>query len=270
MRYKYGFIGCGNMGGALARAVAKAVPPSEIALSSISGEARSLAAALGATDITNAEIATECKYIFLAVKPQNMADMLSGISQVMASRRDRFVIVSMAAGISVATVCALAGGQYPMIRIMPNTPASIGKGMILYAANDKVLPEELDEFKKIMSSAGKIDPLPEGLIDAASAVSGCGPAFAFMFIEAMADGGVECGIPRDKAQLYAAQTLLGSASLLIESGAHPGSLKDAVCSPGGSTIEGVHALEKGAFRASVMSAVTEAYKKSRELGNLKK
>ena len=113
--------------------------------------------------------------------------------------------------------------------------------------------------------AGKLDPIPEDKIDAASALSGCGPAFVYMFAEALSDGAVECGLPRDKAMLYAAQTLLGAAKLLKESGKHPGALKDAVCSPGGTTIAGVHALEDGAFRASTMNAVKRAYERTLEL-----
>ena len=160
----------------------------------------------------------------------------------------------------------MAGGNYPVIRIMPNTPASIGKGMILYAQNNNVTKEETDIFVNDMSGAGVLDSIDEKLIDAASAVSGCGPAFVYMFIEALADGAVECGLPRQKAMLYAAQTVLGSAELVLKSGKHPGELKDAVCSPGGTTIAGVHALENGAFRANAINAVSDAYKKTLELG----
>ena len=149
---------------------------------------------------------------------------------------------------------------------MPNMPVAVGEGMILYTVNDFVSKEELDGFLASMQYAGMLDKIDEDKIDAASCVSGCGPAFVFMFCEALADGAVECGLPRDKALLYAAQTLIGSATMLIETGEHPGKLKDAVCSPAGSTIEGVKALEEGAFRADVMNAVKSAYKRTLELG----
>ena len=148
---------------------------------------------------------------------------------------------------------------------MPNTPAAIGEGMILYCA-EGVEPEEKTAFVDVMQAAGSFDELSESLIDAGSAVSGCGPAFVYPFIEAMADGAVACGLPRAKAQLYAAQTLVGAARLVLESGDHPGALKDAVCSPGGSTIQGVRALEQNGFRSAVMEAVIAAYEKTVALG----
>ena len=137
--------------------------------------------------------------------------------------------------------------------------------MILYCPNDKVQPGQLEEFTHAFSKAGELDMLPEPLIDAGCAVSGCGPAFVYMFIEALADGAVECGLPRDKAQKYAAQTLVGAAKLVLEGAGHPGALKDAVCSPGGTTIAGVHALEKGGFRALAMDAVKRAYDRTLEM-----
>jgi pyrroline-5-carboxylate reductase len=149
---------------------------------------------------------------------------------------------------------------------MPNTPARVGSGVILYDANDRVCREDLVEFLDAIAQAGMLDPLPERLIDAGSAVAGCGPAFACQFMEALADGGVACGLPRAKAMEYAAQMLLGTAKLLLETGEHPGALKDAVCSPGGSTIQGVRALEQGGFRGTVMEAVIAAWEKNQELG----
>ena len=134
-----------------------------------------------------------------------------------------------------------------MIRIMPNTPASVGEGMIQYCSSN-VTAEEEEAFCRLMAPAGRLDPVPESLMDAASCVSGCGPAWVYQFIEALADGGVACGLPRVKAQEYAAQMVLGSAKMVLESGKHPGELKDAVCSPGGSTIQGVRVLEERGFR----------------------
>ena len=144
---------------------------------------------------------------------------------------------------------------------MPNTPASVGEGMILFAAN-AAAECDIPLFLDVLAKAGTLDRLDERLIDAAACISGCGPAFVYMFAEALADGGVACGLPRDKALLYAAKTLKGAAEVILESGAHPEALKDAVCSPGGTTIEGVHALEEGSFRATAQNAVIAAYEKT--------
>ena len=159
----------------------------------------------------------------------------------------------------------MAGSGYPIIRMMPNTPVALGDGMIQYCSDD-VEPEKMAEWLTAMAPAGRLDAVPESLIDAASAVSGCGPAWAYQFIEALADGGVAAGLPRAKAQEYAAQMVLGSAKLVLESGQHPGALKDAVCSPGGSTIQGVRVLEEHGLRGAVMDAVLAAYDKTKEMG----
>ena len=263
---RYGFIGCGNMGGAVARAVCRGVGPENVVLANRTpAKAEALAEALGCRAATNDVVAQDCDVIFLGVKPQMMADMLAGIAPILAKRSGRFVLVTMAAGLSMARVREMAGGAYPIIRIMPNTPASVGAGMIQYCTSN-VTAEEEAEFLKLMAPAGRLDAVPEGLIDAASCVSGCGPAWVYQFIEALADGGVACGLPRAKAQEYAAQMVLGSAKLVLESGKHPGALKDAVCSPGGSTIQGVRVLEEHGLRGAVMDAVLAAYDKTKEMG----
>ena len=263
--YDFGFIGTGNMGGALAKAAAKS-GRRMILCNRTAEKARSLASELGCACGSNEDAAQNSRFIFLGVKPQMMADMLDGIAPVLAARKDRFVLVSMAAGLTMEKIGALAGGDYPVIRIMPNTPASVGQGMILCASNKKVSGEEMADFLFGLSAAGRIDRIDEKLMDAGSALAGCGPAFACLFVEALADGGVACGLPRAKAVEYAAQMLLGSATLILESGAHPGALKDAVCSPGGSTIAGVRALESRAFRAACMDAVAAAFDRTKELG----
>lgn len=261
-----GFLGCGNMGGAIARAVCKATDPKKVYLANrTTAKAQALARELGCKVATNAEVAAECDLIFLAVKPQMMEALLAPLKFSLDERPGRFVLCSMAAGLSIARIQEMAGEDFPVIRIMPNTPASIGEGMILYCAQG-VKTEELSAFCALMAGAGRLDELPEGLIDAGSALSGCGPAFVYPFIEALADGAVACGLPRQKAQQYAAQTLIGAAKLVLESGEHPGALKDAVCSPGGSTIQGVRALEQGGFRGTVMEAVIAAYQKTVDLG----
>lgn len=261
-----GFIGCGNMGGALARAASKAVKDDSILLcDSMAEKAEALAGEIHASTASIAETAEKCDFIFLGVKPQMLETLFSELAPMLRARKKLPVLVSMAAGISISAVERMAGCDIGVIRIMPNTPVSVGEGMILYDVNSNISNADVENFLKILSGSGRLDRLSESKIDAASAVSGCGPAYVYMFAEALADGGVLCGLPRDKANFYAAQTLLGAAKLLIESGKHPGELKDAVCSPGGTTIEGVKALEDVAFRSSVMNAVVSAYEKTLKL-----
>ena len=266
MKYQFGFIGCGNMGGALARAVAASVDAEKIALcDSDTAKRDALASAIGAVGTTLDALVLGSAYIFLGVKPQGLEGLFATIRPILEKKTDRTVFISMAAGTSIEAITTLAGAAYPVIRIMPNTPVSVGVGMVLYASNATVTDEEKKCFLNALCKAGRLDEIPEEKIDAASALSGCGPAFVYLFAEALADGAVECGLARDKANLYAAQTLLGAATLLLESGKHAGELKDAVCSPGGTTIAGVHALEASAFRAASMDAVTAAYERTLEL-----
>lgn len=268
---RLGFIGTGNMGGALARAARRSVPGSCISLANRTpAKAEELAEELGCGTSSAVAAAEWADFIFLGVKPQMMAELLAELRPALAARQDRFVLVTMAAGLSIGQIQALAGGGYPVIRIMPNTPASIGEGMILYTRGEGVTDEEERLFLSTMAGAGRFSALPEHLMDAGSAVSGCGPAFADLFLEALADGGVACGLPRAQAMELAAQMLAGSARLVLESGQHPGVLKDAVCSPGGSTIQGVWTLEQAGFRSAVMSAVIAAYEKTLELASQKR
>lgn len=260
--YKFGFIGTGNMASALAEGVAKSVSSDSILLADVVAEkASSLAKKTNAKASDNKTIAEECEFIVLGVKPQMLECLAGEIREYLDERESRFVLVSMAAGRSTSSIEELFG-HCPVIRIMPNVPASVGEGMILTAGNSLVTQEEYDEFYDAMKMCGELDDIPEGLIDAASAVSGCGPAFVYEFIEALADGAVACGVPRDKAYKYAAQTLLGSAKLMLDTGKVPAELKDMVCSPGGTTIQGVRSLEKGAFRSSAFEAVVAAYEKT--------
>ena len=254
------------MGGALASAVAKRMDQKEIAVAdAFQQKAEAFAKTYGVTATDTASIAENAEYIFLGVKPQVFEELFAEIAPILQKRTAPFVLVSMAAGISISAVEKMADCDPAVIRIMPNTPVSVGAGVVLYSANAKVGKNEIETFCKALSEAGVVDLIPEDKIDAASALSGCGPAFVALFAEALADGAVECGLPRDKAALYAAQTILGTAKLILESGKHPGQIKDAVCSPGGTTIEGVHALENGNFRASSMNAVTAAYEKTLKL-----
>lgn len=266
MKYQFGFIGCGNMGGAIARAVARATGGTALAFCDAdAAKANTIAEATGGNAVSLEVLAAESAYIFLGVKPQGMAGLFETLIPLLEKKNARTVLISMAAGTPIETLERYAGRPMPIVRIMPNTPVSVGEGMVLYTANGEVTAEEKSTFLSAMAYAGKLDEIAEGQIDAASALSGCGPAFVYLFAEGLADGAVECGLPRDKANLYAAQTLLGAARLLLESGKHTGELKDAVCSPGGTTIAGVHALEAGAFRAASMEAVTAAYQRTLEL-----
>ncbi len=262
-----GFVGCGNMGGALAKAAAKSVDAENIFIYDVDINKAKAFEAETDVNIADAEyIVSNCDYIFLGVKPQMLKALFEKIAPLLQERSSKFTLISMAAGVSVNSITEMAGVSCPVIRIMPNMPVSVGEGMILYTANELVSKAMLDGFLGSMKYAGVLDRIDEDKIDAASCVSGCGPAFAFMFCEALADGAVECGLPRDKALLYAAQTLIGSAVMLNETGVHPGKLKDMVCSPAGSTIEGVKALEEAGFRAAAMNAVAKAYKRTLELG----
>jgi len=258
------------MGSAIISAVSSVYPAKSIYISdSNKNKAAEISGKYGCSLSDNREIAEVCDLIFLAVKPQVLPEVLEKLAPVFGARAERgsrFIFITMAAGVTMESLCAYAGGEYPVIRIMPNTPVSVGAGMILYCANGGVRPEDKELFKELFKAAGTLDELPEKLIDAGSAVSGCGPAFAFMFIHALAEGGLRCGLPYDKALLYASETLIGSAKLLLKSGEHPEKLKDMVCSPAGSTIEGVTVLENGAFRGTVSEAVAAAFERTKELG----
>ena len=264
----FGFMGTGNMGGALARAARRRLEGNQILLTNRTAEkAQALADELGArTPVNNAALAAAADYMFLGVKPQMMEELLEEIGPALAERKSRFVLVTMAAGLTIADIQDMAGGNYPVLRIMPNTPCSIGEGMVLYTRGPGVTEDEERTFLEAMAGAGRFAPVPERLMDAGSAVAGCGPAFVDLFVEALADGGVACGLPRRKALLYAAQMVKGTAALQLATGEHPGAMKDAVCSPGGTTIAGVRTLEERGFRSAAMDAVIAAVEKTKELG----
>lgn len=262
-------IGSGNMGCALMKAI-KAIDGTNVGFADVDGEkVRSAAVALGAEFYgSNTEAAEKGDFIFLAVKPQVMTGVLKEITPVLQWRlaeRRAPALVSMAAGWSIAKIQAAVGCAVPVGRIMPNTPALIGKGMIALAVSPEFSPNRCAELEAMLQGAGVVDRIGEQYLDAVTGLSGSGPAFVYMFIEALADGGVRAGLPRDKALCYAAQTVLGSAAMVQEAGKHPGELKDMVCSPGGTTIAGVAALEAGAFRSTVMQAVEAAWRRAGEL-----
>ena len=259
---KYGFIGCGNMGGAIAKALAKAT--TDFAITDRSGKAIALAAEIPCGYLSSEEIAIQCDRIFLGVKPHMMQGVLAPLQAILAQRKP--LLITMAAGLEIRQIQDFAGCDLPIIRIMPNTPVAVGKGVIQYCCNDLVTEQMLQDFLHDMRFSGMLDPLEERLIDAGSAISGSGPAYVYMFMEALADGAVACGIPRAKAMEYAAATVIGAGELMLATGQHPGALKDAVCSPGGSTISGIRALENHGFRAAAMEAVIATYNRNKELG----
>ncbi len=264
--YLLGFIGVGNMGGALARAATAATSPKQILLANrTQDKAVALATELGCIAATPETVAGTAKYIFLGVKPKDMAPCLTAIGPVLAGRKGHFVLVSMAAGMDTAAIQRLAGGDYPVIRLCPNTPVGVGKGLIAWCEKDTA-PKDAPALIAAMAGAGTWDACPEELMDVASVLGGCTPAFTYMFIEALADGAVAGGMPRAKALAYAAAAVEGAAALAQADGRHPGTLKDAVCSPGGSTIQGVLTLERSAFRAAAADAVAAAVERTRQMG----
>ncbi len=265
-KIKVGFIGCGNMGGALAKAVSKS-GMCDILLADVNEEkAKELALATDGNVVSTEEIVLNSKYIFLGVKPQMMAELISEITPILKQRNDRFILVTMAAGIKISSFNDMLGAKLPIIRIMPNTPVAVGEGMILYSLCRAITEAEETEFKKILEFSGKLDKLCEELIDAGCVVSGCGPAFVYMFAESMAKAGAKFGLDEQKAVEYAAQTLLGAAKLMQTSGKTPETLRREVCSPKGSTIEGVISLQNSDFDKIVKEALSASYKRTKELG----
>lgn len=277
----YGFIGCGNMGGALARALAKNVDPASIYVSNrTAAKAQALADELGAHFATVTEVAATCTTIILGVKPQNLPELFAEIAPVLQAREtpecsvtddcdsadtcpDRYTLVAMAAGVPIARIRELAGERCAVIRIMPNLPASVGEGVTLYTSDG--VGTKIRRFLRAFSAAGQFVEVPEDAFDAGMAISGCAPAFAFMFADALAKGGVACGLSHEVALALAAQTLRGSAALMQADSRSPEELTRAVCSPGGTTIEGVEALRAGNFDALVQSAVRASFEKAKRM-----
>ncbi len=252
---KLAFIGTGNMGGALACAASKVSDNSLILVNRHSEKAEKLRSEIGGKVCSHNEAAAKADFLYLGVKPVMLPELMQTLAPALDERPDRFVIVSMIAGVPISRLQEYFRKPLPIIRIMPNTPVSVCEGMILYSCSEQVTAEEQAAFLSSMAHAGQFLSVEERLMDAGMAVSGCGPAYVDLFVEALADGGVACGLPRKQAVTLAAQMVLGSAKLILESGKHPGELKDAVCSPGGTTIRGVRKLEEKGFRSAVMEAV---------------
>lgn len=265
--YTLGFIGTGNMGGALAKAASKKLCGAQILLSNRTAEkARSLAKELGCAAADNLSVCRDSLCIVLGVKPQMMPGLLHELAPILRSREESFVLVSMAAGLTIARIRELAGGDYPVIRIMPNTPCAIGSGVVLCCRSENVTDDDYAAFREVFSEAGLILDISESQMDAGSAISGCGPAFVYMFIEALSDAGVACGLPYADAQRLAAATVEGAARMVQQSTEHPAQLRNRVCSPGGSTIAGVLSMESRGFRAAVSEGVCASFERTKELG----
>ena len=257
---KLGFIGAGNMAGAIIRgAVEKnASAPNHIIVYDVDTEkVKALQESCGVHGVASiAELCEKSDMLLVAVKPNVLPDVLKELHGV------DLPLISIAAGWSSSKIKELYGNHKRVLRVMPNTPLMVGEGMSVFETPGSLNEHELAFAKKLFGAMGKVLFVQGKQMDAVTAVSGSGPAYAFMFIEALADGGVLCGLPRAEALTLAAQTLLGSAKMVLDTGTHPGALKDAVCSPGGTTIEAVKSLEEHGFRGAVIEAVEVCAKKS--------
>lgn len=261
---KIAFIGTGNMGSAIVRAVVKTVQPDTVCISNRTrNKSEALASECGCeVAADNLACAKDADYIFLGVKPYAIRDVLREIAPILTKGQ---AIVSMAAGVESSAMRDIVP-KNPIVRILPNTPCAIGKGLVLIVPCGDAAKDTVDTLAKLLAPCGRVDFTDEAHADAGMVIGGCTPAFTYQFIEALADGGVLSGLPRAQAISWAAQAVAGGAEMVLHSGKHPGQLKDEVCSPGGSTIEGVKALESHAFRGAVMEAVEAAFEKNKKLG----
>lgn len=261
-----GVCGVGNMGSAIVKGLiqSKLVAPEQVYLYNIHREkAQQLAQEVGAVVVDSLEaLMTRSQAVIMAVKPKTMASVLNlAKGHIKADT----VVISIAAGLTIAELGAHLPDETKIVRVMPNTPAMVGEGMASVSVNSYVTEGERDDVLSIFNSFGKAEFIEESLIDAVCGLSGSGPAYVYLFIEALADGAVLEGMPRSMAYTFAAQTVLGAAKMVLETGAHPGKLKDDVCSPGGTTIEAVKALEEKGFRAAVMNAVRASAEKNKDM-----
>lgn len=261
----FGFIGMGNMGYAILKGLLKEYDPKELVFTDIDkNRGWKVQEETGVTYISgNAECASKVKYLVLAVKPQYYDSVLKNIQYVIKPEQ---IVISIAPGITVDALKTKLGIDKRIVRAMPNTPALLGEGMTGVSYNEaEYTREEIQTLERFFGSFGKMEKVEERLMDAVGSLSGCSPAYVYMLIEAMADGGVKYGLPRKTAYQMAAQTVLGSAKMVLETGMHPGELKDMVCSPGGTTIAGVSALEEYGFRNAVIKAIDASYEKTMQL-----
>ena len=267
MDFKLGFVGTGNMGSAVIKSLVKAnfLPGDKISMFDVDkNKLEKLKIETGVGYMSSAkEVVEWSDIIILAVKPNILKNVLEDLKPQID---DKKVIVSFAVGIPISFYEEILGTDKKIIRTMPNTPAMVGEGMTLVCENRNVTEAELTIVKNLFDCTGKCEVLPEKLMTEVTALTGSSPAYVFMFIEAMADAAVLSGIPRDMSYRLAAQAVLGSAKMVLETGLHPGILKDQVCSPGGTTIEAVASLEKNGFRYAIMEAMDQCTKKAKLVG----
>lgn len=265
---KVGFIGCGNMAQAIIGGIIKngTVKPTDIIASDVFEDSLKKAKAEHGIKVTasNVEAAGQSDLIFIAVKPYQAEGVIKEIAAKVTAKK---VVVSMATGIDLKSMEGWFGKKVKLVRIMPNTPALVNAGMTAASPNASVTEEETEMVRTILGAIGRCEVVPESLMDAVLVVSGSAPAYVYMFIEAMADAAVLEGMSRPMAYTFAAQTVMGSAKMVMETGMHPGALKDMVCSPGGTTIEAVAVLEERGFRSAVIEAMRACAIKGRELGS---
>jgi len=263
---KIGFIGLGNMAGAMISGILKngLADPKQIYGNAKTAATQKRAQQAWGLTITgsSAQTALEADILFLAVKPQFFTEVIEEIKEIDYTQK---AVISMAPGKSIAWLEEAFGKKLAFVRIMPNTPAMVGEGCTTACFSEQVTDTQKEDILEILNSCGKAFELPERLMNVATGVNGCAPAWVFMMLEAMADGAVAEGMPRQLAYELAAQTVLGSAKLMLETGKHPGELKDMVCSPGGSTIQAVRVLEEKNFRGGLMDAVIACIEKSKQL-----
>jgi pyrroline-5-carboxylate reductase len=264
---RVGFLGAGKMATALARGwiAAGLLAPAKCRASDPVPAAREIFATQtgGSTGSSNRDVVEASDLLLLAIKPQNMKEVLADVASAVGPRH---LVVSIAAGVTIGQLAGALGKDRRIVRVMPNTPCLVGASASGYALGDAVTLDDVALVDRLLNVVGIAFRLPEHLLDAVTGLSGSGPAFIYAAIEALSDGGVRMGLPREVATALAAQTCLGAARMLLETGLHPGVLKDQVASPGGTTIAGLHALERGGLRAALMDAVEAATKRSQELG----
>lgn len=265
---RIGFLGAGKMATALARGwIAAGLASTDRLLASdpVPAARQAFSKETGArASADNKEVVAASELLILAVKPQTMKGLLAEIKPVVTGRH---LVVSIAAGISLRQLAEGLGSDRRLVRVMPNTPCLVGASASGFAPGETATAEDVALVERLLNAVGRASQLPENLLDAVTGLSGSGPAYVYLMIEALSDGGVRVGLPREVATMLAAQTVFGSAKMVLETGAHPGILKDMVTSPGGTTIAGLHELERGGVRAALMNAVEAATRRSEELGS---
>ena len=260
-----GVIGLGNMGSVIATILAKETANNLLLANRTAEKAKKLAVTLDATAVTNRKVFEKADIIFIGVKPHQIQKLLEENNEIL-EKRESILLISMAAGVTLEQLELMTDTRHRWIRMMPNTPLEVAEGVISFSLGKKATLQDKEVFLQLLKSGGTVVELPEAQIDAATALAGCGPAFVYIFIEALAEAGVSMGLSRELALQLAVQTVKGSATMVYETKEHPAILKEKVCSPGGSTIAGVISLEQTGFRSSVIEATRRAKQRTKELG----